>query len=336
MPWARFGDNAATYPQLLAVEGSLEADDRLRCEVFGFLAGCATLSASHKTDYVVNFGTALVVSSRAEALINILVAVGLVTLVNEQSVRHGFIIVQDPDFIHIRTKQELEDEKNNRIGRRSDYLKREIRKRDGDNCRWCGIGVHWSGTSKSERHAEVDHLEPDGEATPETLVVACKKCNGARGENRLQWDATHELCPVPERPIYGKDTAAYLTRHGYPTEPNHMSDAGAAPVAAADPAAVPARPAAPTLATQPGQDDASTDPAHEAARPETMSAATNRNRNQPRRVDETGCAGPGRDGTVRDRKGRDGPGLGGSPPLPPRTSRSRKRGKRGRRGHGKK
>ena len=52
MPWARLGDNAATYPKLMQIAGYRGADDRAVNEVRGWLLACATQSAGHLTDYV--------------------------------------------------------------------------------------------------------------------------------------------------------------------------------------------------------------------------------------------------------------------------------------------
>ncbi|GAA2242387.1 hypothetical protein GCM10010401_14110 [Rarobacter faecitabidus] len=330
MPWARFGDNIATYPDLLEIRALAEADDRLMLEALGFLTVCATLSAGHKTDYLTNYGTALQVAGpRADALIGVLVAVGLVTPVAPIAGRKsGFIIRADSDFIHVRTRDELEAEKANRQGRRSDRLKREIRLRDGDNCRWCGIVVHWSGTAKSGRHAEVDHLDldPKVEATPENTVVACKTCNGTRGQDPEKWAREHELLPPPPRPLYGRETAQYLQRQ-FPDRhivQTHRSDETSPVAAAADPARQQAvRPAAP---------DRAEDMAREVDEPAPKPQP---NLGQPRRADGTGSPGTGRDGTGMEGKGRAGPdrsGAGGAVAKggPPRKRRG-KRGGRGRR-----
>ena len=55
-------------------------------------------------------------------------------------------------------------------------------RRDGFRCRYCGV---------EDQPLTVDHLvtwESGGPSTPENLVAACKKCNGARGETPFeQW-----------------------------------------------------------------------------------------------------------------------------------------------------
>src|SRR5699024_1255925 len=53
----------------------------------------------------------------------------------------------------------------------------------------------------------------------DTMVIACSRCQTSRQDNP-QWVDDHPLRPAPASPNYGKWTAAYLTEHGYPTEPN--------------------------------------------------------------------------------------------------------------------
>lgn len=58
-----------------------------------------------------------------------------------------------------------------------------IRDRDGDTCRYCGIGVNWKdrrGTSGGT----YDHIIPvvaGGANSFDNVVVACRNCNGKKG-----------------------------------------------------------------------------------------------------------------------------------------------------------
>lgn len=223
MPWARLGDNAATYPKLMQIAGYRGADDRAVNEVRGWLLACATQSASHLTDYVVDAGTAaLFGGARTKVLVKWCVQAGLLTPTKVGGAT-AWKIISDPEFIHIRTREEVEWDRQRNRDTADMALIVPVRLRDGDNCRYCGVLAQWRGR-KSNRSAEYDHRVPGEAATVETLVVACRRCNGARQANP-QWGDDHPLRPVPVSPRYGAITAAFLTDNGYPTEPNVTSDA---------------------------------------------------------------------------------------------------------------
>lgn len=337
MPWARLGDDAATYPALMQLHGMQGADERTVNEAFGFLLRISTLSAGHKTDYVVDAGTAhMIGGARTEALLKLLVKAGLLTAQRQGGLR-SWTILADPEFLHIRTRAELEAEARYRNELRDDALLVGLRRRDGDNCRWCGIYVQWLGR-KGQQHAEPDHLEgSDVPGTVENMVIACRRCNRARGADQTAWESTHKLLPVPTNPQYGEATAAHLTKNGYPTEPTIRSDQAPAHTAAADPAPTRVRPAAPhsdpaALAAARTPLPSESDP----TRPETWGPPKNTPRNTPGndipRSDGTASAGSGRDGSGTS--SGTSPGLAGDVPAPPPTSPPVPRRRRGRRGAG--
>lgn len=223
MPWARLGDNSATYPKLMQIAGYRGADERAVNEVRGWLLACATQSASHMTDYVVDAGTAqLFGGGRTKVLVKWCVQAGLLTPTKVGGAT-AWTIINDPEFIHIRTREEVEWDRQRNRDVADTALIVPVRLRDGDNCRYCGVLVQWRGR-KSNRSAEYDHRVPGQAATVETLVVACRRCNGARQANP-QWDDDHPLRPVPLAPRYGRVSADFLTENGYPTTPNVNPDA---------------------------------------------------------------------------------------------------------------
>lgn len=223
MPWARLGDNSATYPRLMQIAGYRGADERAVNEVRGWLLACATQSASHMTDYVVDAGTAgLFGGARTKVLTRWCVQAGLLTPTKVGGAT-AWIIINDPEFIHIRTREEVEWDRQRNRDVADTSLTVPVRLRDGDNCRYCGVLVQWRGR-KSNRSAEYDHRVPGVAATVDTLVVACRKCNGARQANP-QWDDDHPLRPVPKVQRFGRVTADFLTDNGYDTEPNVNPDA---------------------------------------------------------------------------------------------------------------
>lgn len=332
MPWARLGDNAATYPKLMQIAGYRGADDRAVNEVRGWLLACATQSAGHLTDYVVDAGTAaLFGGARTKVLVKWCVQAGLLTPIKVGGAT-AWTIINDPEFIHIRTRAEVEWDRQRDLDVRNTGLTVPVRLRDGDNCRYCGVLVQWRGR-KSNRSAEYDHREPGVAATLETYVVACRRCNGARQAN-LQWDDDHPLRPAPVSPRYGATTAAFLTDNGYPTEPNVISDAtdNADSVRATFGAPAGARVQARSGDTATAM--AASDTALSAtpgARPGAAGAdvgsevVANMPRNSTSGSPESGLPGSGREGSGL---GSEGEGRGGDGDGSPR----RRRGSRGRGG----
>jgi len=309
VPWTRAGDSAATYPALMQLQGAPGADERTVNEVFGWLMRSAFQSAAHLTDYVIDAGTAYMLGGvRTDELVRLCVAAGLLTETTTGNGIRAWTLIQDPEFIHIRLRQEIEWERQQRNDTRDPALTVPVRRRDGDNCRWCGVLVQWRG-KKTNRTGTLDHQMPGQAATVDTLVVACLGCNSGRKNNVELWEDNHTIRPKPATPNYGKWTAKFLTENGWPVQENVRSDDESATVAAAgtarpDPAV---RPTAPP-----------------AARPERpnvapVAPAAPRVPKSPQKsiseVDRTSSAGSGRDGS-------------GSPTGVP-TGRRRRRGKRG-------
>jgi hypothetical protein len=307
----------------MQVAGDPSADERTVNEVAGWLWRCSTLSGAHTTDYVVDYGTALMLGgSRTEELVRLCVAAGLLTPTTTAKGHRAWLIIQDPEFIHIRLRDEIEWERQQRNDTRDPALVVPVRRRDGDTCRWCGVLVQWRG-KKTNRTGTLDHLKPGEAGTVDTLVVACLGCNSARKDNAELWDDNHQLRPAPTAPLYGKWTAKLLTENGWPTEANVRSDDAAPHEAAADTAPRQGvRPAAPPAA-RPAPELGPKSPANSTAQ-----------------VDRSSPAGSGR---VSLGSGNHPPTGGGSPtsppasPAPPRqpqpqhtsSSRRRRRGKRG-------
>ncbi len=239
MPWMKTGDNAATYPRLMVTAVDRDADDRTVNEVAGWLWRCFAQSAGHITDYLVDEGTALSIAGGPSSYARMLGIARRAGLIGKRpALREGIRCVQlieDPEFIHIRLKAEIEWDRQQRQDTSNPRLKVPILLRDGDACRYCGVVVVWTGRP-SNRKATLDHLEPGKPATAETMVVACWICNSAARDKEI--DDRPNLQPAPIRPFYGKHSAKYLTANGHPTAP---SDDSQRPAIAADNA--PQRPA---------------------------------------------------------------------------------------------
>lgn len=316
MPWTRAGDSAATYPALMQLQGAPGADERTVNEVFGWLMRSAFQSAAHLTDYVIDAGTAYMLGgSRTEELVRLCVAAGLLTETTTGNGIRAWTLIQDPEFIHIRLRQEIEWERQQRNDTRDPALTVPVRRRDGDNCRWCGVLVQWRG-KKTNRTGTLDHLRPGEPGTLDTLVVACLGCNSGRKNNVELWEDNHKIRDAPATPNYGKWTAKFLTDNGWPVEENVRSDDESATVAAAGPARLDqaVRPAAPPAARL-APADAPSSPSAPQPPPTAAQEAPKSPPKSISQVDRTSSAGSGRDGL-------------GSPTGVP-TGRRRRRGKRG-------
>lgn len=319
MAWQRGGDTGATYPKLMAARGDKRADERTINELAGFVWRLSMQAAAHLTDYVLDPGTIeMIGGARTPELVRLACKTGLLT-----KVPGGHKLIEDPDFIHLRSRAEVERERQQRNDTRlGGGLVIPVRRRDGDNCRWCGIGVVWRGR-KTKRSGEMDHLHPDQlgkvPTTVADLVVSCLGCNRGRSGNVAEWDATHELLPAPARPNYGTWTAELLTENGYPTSAT-TSDERPALAVGAEPAPDGVRPA---TSTSDGAD----------AQPEVASEVDEKS---VPRFDRTSPAGSGRVGSASGQYGSGVADVSALPPAPPpgdrpaRTRRGRRGGNRNR------
>jgi hypothetical protein len=61
----------------------------------------------------------------------------------------------------------------------------KVKKRDGDNCRFCGRQVDWSN-HKTATGGTYAHIEPDGPSTIDNLVVSCRGCSEQKGSLTLE------------------------------------------------------------------------------------------------------------------------------------------------------
>lgn len=214
MTWVRNGDESVSHPSLLLVR-SFDPDPLIIPAVFGFMVSCACLSSAHTTDYVINEGQAWMVGGQAtQRLLDVCLKVGLLTAVQVNGIPH-YRILDDPKFIHILLKSEVEAN----AGRERPPARVEaiVRKRDGDQCRYCGIVTFFNTKDrKSARVSHIDHRIPladDGATVEENLVVACLHCNSSRGAARPSFDKKHPLWPVPSEPFYSANTVAFLAKH---------------------------------------------------------------------------------------------------------------------------
>lgn len=211
MPWLKVSDMATHHPIVVAPMEFDDYDERLVNEVFGFVARCALQSAAHLTDYVVSKATAMQIAgmTRAAELLEVAIAAGYFTPLILEDGRTAYKLCEDNEFMHIRSREEVEWERQRKRDNSNPAINVPVRLRDGDGCRWCGVVVNWSDR-KGARGATYDHLEPQRGSTVETTVVACKSCNSSRKDGPTP-PGVAELLPAPTDPYYSKSTIKWLT-----------------------------------------------------------------------------------------------------------------------------
>jgi hypothetical protein len=213
--WLRVGDTAAHDPRTIAPLDHDDADERTVDEVFGFSVRLACEAGGKETDRVVT--RAMVRSlagtpARAARLMGILEAAGVWS-----QVEAGWILSNDPAYLHLPPQAKVERERIRGRDERNDALAVPARLRDGDNCRYCRKPVNWLDR-KSLRGATWEHVNIANQPTQlDEYVVCCFECN--RGPSKRG-----PLLPPPERPVYGEETQAFVKkRKGWKTWPTRAT-----------------------------------------------------------------------------------------------------------------
>lgn len=218
MAWIRLGDTAATYPKLLEVDEHPDADESSVDEVFGWFIRIAAQSAQHphQTDYIVTMATARLLGRtrvRTDRLIGFASFAGLLEVIEVGEGRTALKLLNDPEFVHIKTGEVLDFERQRRIDNGKPEITTLIRLRDGDACRYCGRVVNFLART-GKLAGTYDHRPPGKPADAERSVVACSSCNSSRGDTPLEVaDETMPLLSPPEKPYYAKATRKWLTDH---------------------------------------------------------------------------------------------------------------------------
>jgi 5-methylcytosine-specific restriction endonuclease McrA len=334
MSWFRVGDTAATDPRRLALNDPKDPLIGITC--FGFLVELGTLSASNKTDYVLTRGFLIQAGGAAwEQLLRRCVRVGLIIPLGGRGHDRKWKLIDDaPELFHIRLKDEVAWERQQKSDTRNDRYRVAVFLRDGDSCRYCGVVVQ-PNDNRSARGRTIDHVRPGQTArSVDDLVVACRSCNGARGKDWQDEDARDgfaarwPLHPIPSPLIFIRSTVIELEDKGH-TIPQGSVIAERAknptretPTADQHPA--PAGVAAATVGSAP-----------ECQHPAPAGVAAPESRTDRSATERSGTAGPGRVGS-----GSGLVGSGGSPPTraspahppdPPARSTQPRRTRRGRR-----
>jgi 5-methylcytosine-specific restriction endonuclease McrA len=145
-----------------------------------------------------------------ESLADELVGAGLWEVVEGGYQIHDYLEYQD-------SKSEVEEKRLRNSVRqalfRDDSLKRAIRDRDGDRCRYCGRAVDFRDRRSGEG-GTYDHIDPMIGNTIDNLVVSCRACNSSKGARTPQ-QATKTILPVAANhnlnvTSYESDNSSYV------------------------------------------------------------------------------------------------------------------------------
>lgn len=98
-------------------------------------------------------------------------------------------------------------------------LKAEIRARDRDYCRYCGIRINMNDHVSTEG-GQHDHVDPDGKNTLANVVRSCRGCNIYRKGERTPAEAGMEMLPPPKRGVAPPIPAWRLTDDPFGVESN--------------------------------------------------------------------------------------------------------------------
>lgn len=192
------------------------------CMVKGFVQSLVTESAAHNTDYRINLGQVLLAGGEQAGLqmAGWCVQLGLMKVTNQlagQAIEWELTL--PTDIAHNRSAAEIARDRQRQRDNTNPRLRAEVRLRDGDACRWCGVITYWGSPDKrSARVGELDHLDDQAldagkPAKVTTIVVACRHCNGSRQKDREGWDVKLKDPPHPADRFFSPATAAYIQKH---------------------------------------------------------------------------------------------------------------------------
>lgn len=215
MAWLRAGDTAAMDERVLGIAELADADERAVNEVFGFVMRLFLQAAQQGTDYRVSMGTAMVLSPRFQTLLDQAARAGLLSL-GEEDGRKVIQLVADPEFLHMRTREEIAWENERKADTSDMSLVIPVRVRDGDACRYCSKVVSF-GMRRGNRAGTYDHLIPGQRARSiDELVVACSGCNSGRGDGEGDRGPRYSLLPPPseQQRYYSSATLEWFKDQG--------------------------------------------------------------------------------------------------------------------------
>ena|GEM_PF-481115 len=212
MPWLRIGDNVTTHPKMASLLEATDFDHQKKLTVWAAFVSLATISAAHLLDGVLEMGAlAQVAPGMEKEILDLMVAAEWAKREQDANGRwHIVLDLSDPEFVHARTKEEVERERTRRNENRNPEFAIPVRVRDGDKCRWCGHAVNFND-HKSSREGTIDSLTKHEGSTVDTMVVACRGCNSGREQSPDKF----KLLPEPKMPWYRDSTIRWINAHPY-------------------------------------------------------------------------------------------------------------------------
>ena len=205
------GDNIMTHPLMARLLESSDFDHAIKNEAFGVVAQLTTASAAHLTDYIVEYGqVAQVAPGREKLIVGVLCKAGILSPVEIEG-RKLLKIVDDPEYLHNRLREEVMTDRNRSADKRKPELLYPVRVRDGDICRWCKKTVDWKDR-RSGRAATYDSLNGHKDSTPDTIVISCKSCNSKRKDGV---ELELQDPPAQEGLRYSKETCELINNSNW-------------------------------------------------------------------------------------------------------------------------
>ncbi|MFT7616395.1 MAG: 5-methylcytosine-specific restriction endonuclease McrA [Planctomycetota bacterium] len=110
------------------------------------------------------------------------------------------LVLRSPEVIVLTTYNKIP-------GRRVPFSRRNLHRRDGDSCQYCGRHVRANDVT-------VDHVVPrshGGANSWENCVIACRRCNSTKGNKRLKESGLH----LRREPVQPEWSPCITTRKGH-------------------------------------------------------------------------------------------------------------------------
>ncbi len=178
MAWVRIHDGAMTHPKVIGL-----SDKAFRLWVWGL-----SYSQQHLTDGWLPKNSSPPFLKRATTELE---TVGLWEVTDRGHQVHDYLDWNDSKSVVVEARQLA---RVRMVLVRDPELRKALRDRDQDQCRYCGVDVNWADR-KSRGGATYDHVTPGGGDTVENLVIACRGCNSKKGKRTPQ-EAGMTLLPV--------------------------------------------------------------------------------------------------------------------------------------------
>lgn len=186
MAWARVDDGLTFHPKVVAAGN----------EAVGVWVRLLSYASAHLTDGFIPDDVAKLVQSGGKGL-GKLVATGLLTRVENGYQIHDYL-EYNPSGAQVKKDREI-GKRRSAMNADPD-LARQIKARDGDHCRYCGVHVDWRNR-RGNNGGTYDHITPvsmGGDESFANIVTACRSCNLKKGARTPEL-AGMSLAEAPSR-----------------------------------------------------------------------------------------------------------------------------------------